>query len=184
MAIVRKPGKTETAASAPQIDKPAVAAKAAPLAQEEAASPVVTPVEVLDAAKAQIDDAQEFVRTFALNGMDSFRAAYDRSRTSAEEAVGSVEQAYGKFNEGVRKLNVKAIDNAQANAVALFDLARGVASASSPSDALSVGSELLSKQADAMKAQFQEYSDLARSMMEEAMAPFGDAVSKSFGIRA
>ena len=39
MAIVRKPGKTETAASAPQIDKPAVAAKAAPLAQEEAASP-------------------------------------------------------------------------------------------------------------------------------------------------
>lgn len=179
MAIVRKPAKGETAAA--PVEKPAAVEAKAPLAQEEAASSLVSPVEVLDAAKAQIEDVQELARSFALNGLDSLRAAYDRTRVSAEEAVGSVEQVYGKFNDGLRKIQVKAIDNVEANTRAVFDLAREMAAVATAADALSAGGEMVRKQAEALTAQAKEYSELVRSVMEDAFAPFGEAMTKNFG---
>lgn len=182
MAVIRKPVKAAPAAPKPA-EKPAVKAAAA-LPQEDAASPLVTSVEVLDAAAAQVEEVREFGRTMALNGMDSLRAAYDRSRRAAEEAAGSVEQVYGKMTGGVRELQVKAIENMQANTLAFFEIARTMAGASNPSEALTACGDLCRKQMETAATQAREYAELVKKVSEDVAAPLSATASKAFGIQA
>lgn len=184
MAAIKKPAKPAAATPGASAPAPKSKAPAAAPAEENAASLVLTPVEIFDAAQAQANELQEFGRTFAQQGADSLRAAYDRTRTAAEEAAASVEGIYGKVNEGVRQLHLKAIDNFQANTLAFFDMTRGFAAAPGAAEAIAVASEHSRKQAELLAAQAKEFAELSRSVSEAAFGPLAETLSKSFSLKA
>ena len=116
--------------------------------------------------------------------LDSLRAAYDRTRVAAEEAAASVEGIYGKVTDGARQLNIKAIDAAQTNTLAIFEMARAIIAAPSPAEAISLAGEHTSKQADLLARQVKEYADLTRSVSEATFKPVVETFEKSFGLKA
>lgn len=185
MAIVRKPAKPAAApepkASAGKPATPVV--KPADLVEEDK-SLTAMPVQIFEAATAQIGEFREATRDMSLRSVDGVRAAYDRTRVAAEETVASMEKSFAKTGEAVRKLQVKAIENMQASMLAYFDLAKGVAASASPSDALAFSSEYFRKEVEAAATRGREFAELAQSLGEEAMAPLGKSVSNAFGIRA
>ena len=187
MAVIKKPAKSPAPAPVAAVPASKKAASKAPVsapAEENAGSLALTPVEILDAAQAQANELQEFGRTFAQQGADSLRAAYDRTRTAAEEAAASVEGMYGKVTDGVRQMHMKAIDNLQANTLAFFDMTRSLAAAPGAAEALAIAGEHSRKQAELLAAQSKEFAELSRSVSEATFGPLAETLNKSFGPKA
>jgi hypothetical protein len=76
------------------------------------------------------------------------RETVEKVGQAAEEAVRSVEQSYSSAFDDIRNLNVKLIDTAQANADAVCNLARDIATIKNPSDLLTVWTNYAQKQLD------------------------------------
>ncbi len=138
------------------------------------------PVQILDVATAGVEDIQEVARNAILSGTESVRAAYDRTRIAAEDTTSTLEAAIKAASNGLKELQLKAIENFQANTMTAFGLARDMASKAGAPQPLPLSGELLQKQMDSMTAQVTEFTELTQKVMTDAMAPINELMSRTF----
>jgi len=187
MATNRKPAKPAPTPAPAFQETPAPAkadATTAVPAEPEANAIARMPLQIFEAAASQFQDFRESSRDISLKSVDTFRASYDRGKVAAEETVASLEKSFAKTSEAVRSLNVKALENLQASTVAYFDLAKGVASSLTFSDAFAFAAEQMRKEVEASAVRSREFVEMAQTLFEETMAPLGKTVSDAFAIRA
>lgn len=116
-------------------------------------------------------------RKFAERSAKVARETIERGKEAAEEATRNAEQGYAATVANIRDWNVKLIDMAQANAGAVFDLARQMASVQAPSDMAGVWSEHARKQFEMLSAQTNELAVIGQKIATSSTEPF----ARNFG---
>jgi phasin len=82
--------------------------------------------------------------------------ALEKGKAAAEQTARSVEQSYTATVENMRDYSLKMIDMAQANADAVFELTRRLASAKAPSDIAELWTAHAKKQFETLTEQTKE----------------------------
>ncbi len=115
---------------------------------------------------------------------DQSRKLADKSAAIVSETLAkgkaAVEQSYSATVENVRDFNVKMIDMAQANAEAVFELARQLATAKQPSDIIELWTAHAKKQFETLSEQTKELSALGQKIAGESAAPIAHGVNQAF----
>lgn len=116
--------------------KSRAAKAAAGTAEKTAATAKSAAQDVTDAAFAYPRmEVPEVFRSFAEQGLNQTREAYSRMKVTAEETTDLLEESFETTREGVREAQFKALDVAQANAEATFELFRKLLTVTSVADA-------------------------------------------------
>jgi phasin len=110
-------------------------------------------------------------RTFADNAARSARDTLEKGQAAAEQTTRDVQQSYSTNVANIRDLNVKLINMAQANAEAVFDLARRIANAEAPSDMANLWSEHARRQYEMLSAQGNELTALGQKIAAASAEP-------------
>jgi phasin len=174
MAVAAKKSSTSSA-----VTPPAVVDDNAPLA------PAIEKVEkAAEAAVAQtsapILELQGSVRKALEKGVVESRAAYVKVKVAAEEASGAVEASASTAAKGLVEFNAKALDALSANAAAYFDFLKAVTGVKSVSEFMTLQTELVRKQSEALTAQAKELAALSQKVAKESAEPIRTQVAKTF----
>jgi phasin len=105
---------------------------------------------------------------------------YERVRMGAEEATGLLENTFKTAATGAVEYNRKLIENARANANAIFDHAIALLGAKSPSEAIEVSTAHARKQFEAVADQTKELTALVQKVTTETAEPVKAGISKAF----
>ena len=115
---------------------------------------------------------------------------YDKSRkianetlekgAAAEQTARSVEQSYTATIENMRDYSLKMIDMAQANADAVFELARRLAAVRQPPDMVELWTAHAKKQFETLTEQTKELSALGQKIAGESAEPITRGVNQAF----
>jgi hypothetical protein len=108
------------------------------------------------------------------------RETMEKGKQTAEESVRAVEQSYSTAFENVRDLNVKLIDIAQANAEAVCDFARDIATVKAPSDMLEVWMDHSRKQFEMATKHAGDLRTLGQKMATESTGPMARSAEQAF----
>ena len=106
--------------------------------------------------------------------------ALEKGKAAAEQTARSVGQSYTTTVENMRDYSLKMIDMAQANANAVFELARQLASAKAPSDITELWTSHAKKQFETVTAQTKELSALGQKIAGESAEPITRGVNQAF----
>ena len=98
-----------------------------------------------------------------------------KGKAAAEQATQAVQQSYN-----IRDFNVKMIDMMQANAEAVFDFARQLATAKQPSDMVELWTAHAKKQFETLTEQTKELSALGQQIASESGEPITRGVNQAF----
>jgi len=112
----------------------------------------------------------EAFRSFAEQGLSQTREAYARVKAATEEATGLMEESFEATRENVREVQFKALDAAQANAEATFDLFRKLLGTTSVADAIQL-------QTTFARERFEALVDYSKDV-QSAMSKVGVEVAK------
>lgn len=133
------------------------------------------------AAKETVESAFELpasVREMAEKGLDQSRDAYNRFRGAAEEAAGLMEDQAQRAADSATTLNLKAIDFAETNMKATFELARKMLASKDLSQAFDLQAEFARKQMETLNGQAREFSEIAQKATTEAVKPYQERFEK------
>jgi hypothetical protein len=108
------------------------------------------------------------------------RETMEKGKQTAEESVRAVEQSYSTAFENVRDLNVKLIDIAQANAEAVCNFARDIATVKAPSDMLEVWMDHSRKQFEMVTKHAGDLTTLGQKMATQSTAPMVHGAQEAF----
>ena len=106
--------------------------------------------------------------------------ALEKGKAAAEQTARSVEQSYTATVENMRDYSLKMIDMAQANADAVFELTRQLASAKAPSDITELWRAHAKKQFETLTEQTKELSALGQKIAGESAEPITRGVNQAF----
>lgn len=165
------------------------AAVAAPVKAAAAAAPkaadtgVVAGTEVFQQAKAQAISAQENLRKATEQGAAQGKAAYDRVKTVAEDANGSLESSFQNATKGIALMQAKAFDAMRANSELIFDYVKALSGAKTIAEAVSLQTELARRQYDNLTTQNKELGVLAQKAATDAMEPLKSGFAKASAAR-
>jgi phasin len=106
--------------------------------------------------------------------------ALEKGKAAAEQTARSVGQSYTTTVENMRDYSLKMIDMAQANADAVFELARRLASAKAPSDITELWTSHAKKQFETLTEQTKELSALGQKIAGESAEPITRGVNQAF----
>lgn len=178
MAGARKPAKSvasRTVVSVP--DQPI-----SPSSVDAPVAPAAAPEAAIFVAKfdTSLTDVQEYVRKSAEESLEKSREAYERFRTSAEEATASLEASYNSANKGLSALHAKTIEAFRSNASASFELIKAVVTARSLSEAIQLHNDHAIKQFETFSAQVKDLSDLAQKVANNTAEPLKSTLNKAF----
>jgi hypothetical protein len=125
------------------------------------------------------------IKENAMNDVDKkatqkARETVEKVGQAAEEVVRSVEQSYSSAFDDIRNLNVKLIDTAQANADAMWALARDIATVKNPSDLLTVWTNHAQKQFDMVTKQASDLTALGQKLVTGSTAPMTRSFREAF----
>jgi len=139
--------------------KTRAAAKAAGDTTEKTASAAKSAAkDMADAAFAYPRlEVPEVFRSFAEQGLTQTREAYARIKAATEEATDLIEESFETTRDGVREAQFKALDAAQANAEATFELARKLLTVTSVAD-------LIQLQTAFARERFEAFVDYSKDM--------------------
>ncbi len=104
----------------------------------------------------------------------------EKGKAAAEQTARSVEQSYTATVENMRDYSLKMIDMAQANADAVFELARQLAAVKQPSDMVELWTAHAKKQFETLSEQTKELSALGQKIAGESAEPITRGVSRAF----
>ncbi len=104
----------------------------------------------------------------------------EKSKTAAEQSVRTVEQSYLVTVENMRDYNLKMIDMAQANCERVFEFARQLATAKSPSALAALWTSHARQQVEMLSEQLEELTSLGQKMAEESAKPIARSVNQVF----
>jgi phasin len=105
----------------------------------------------------------------------------EKGKAAAEQATRVVQQSYSITVDNIRDFNVKMIDMAQANVVAVFEFARQLATARQPSDVIELWTAHAKKQFETLTEQIkEELSALGQKIAGESAEPISRGVNQAF----
>ncbi len=144
------------------------AAKAAAETTEKTASATKAAArEMSDAAFAYPKiEVPEVFRSFAEQGLNQTREAYSRMKAAAEETTDLLEESFETTRDGVREAQLKALDAAQSNTEATFELFRKLLTVTSVADAFQLQTSFARERFEA----FVDYSKDAQSTLAKVGA--------------
>jgi phasin len=115
-------------------------------------------------------DVPEAVRSFAEQGVNQSREAYGRMKAASEEATDMMEESFETTRESMREVQFKALDAAQSNAEATFELARKLLTVSSVAEAMQLQSTFA-------RERFEAFVDYSKEM-QSTFSKVGAEASK------
>jgi len=119
-------------------------------------------------------------RKFADKSATIASETLEKGKAAAEQSARAVQQSYSATVENVRDFNVKMIDMAQANAEAVFDLARQLATSKEPSAIVELWTAHAKKQFEMLSEQTKELSALGQKIASESAEPLTRGVNQAF----
>jgi len=140
---------------------------------------------VQEAVEAVVEPAvemQESVRTAFEKGVTESRAAFARTKASADDAANAFEQSFAAAKNGVIAINAKARDAMRANAEANLDFIKASFAAKSLAELVALQNEFATKRVDAVTGQFKDLGALAQKTAVEAFAPVKEQVVRTFRV--
>jgi len=140
---------------------------------------------VQEAVEAVVEPAvemQESVRTAFEKGVTESRAAFARTKASADDAANAFEQSFAAAKNGVIAINAKALDAMRANAEANLDFIKASFAAKSLAELVALQNEFATKRVDAVTGQFKDLGALAQKTAVEAFAPVKEQVVRTFRV--
>ena len=179
--LVSAPQATATApaalATAPELsafEAPIAAAKAAIAATTANAEQVASQI------NSQTAVVKENMRKATEDSVTQGRAAYDRVKTAAEDATGSLESSYATAAKGLTDLNAHVFSAMRANGEAMFDLVKALSSVKSMDEIVSVQTAHVRQQVETLTTQTKELAALAQKVAADAAAPIKASFGKTF----
>jgi hypothetical protein len=118
---------------------------------------------------------------FAQSGEAAAREALERGEQAGKQSARAAEQSYSAAADGMREMQIKLIDMAQANANAMFDFARQIARSSGPSDVVASWTAQGRKQFETLAAQANELTALSQKIASTSAAPMVQTAQQAFG---
>ena len=118
-------------------------------------------------------------REFAERGVQQAKTGYDRFKTLAEDVTATLEDSYAAVSKGLAELNLSALQAAQENANAAFDLARNLVNVKSFSEALELQTTYARQRFEARAAQVKEFVALAGKVANDGVRPVREGFAKS-----
>ena len=120
-------------------------------------------------------DAPKMVREMAEQGISTARHMYENARNAAEEATDMMEDTYETARKSFTELNLKLIDQAQANTDRVFAFAKEVAGAKTVSEAVELQTKFAREQFEAFASQAREMQETAQKLASETSGPMKEA---------
>lgn len=120
------------------------------------------------------------VRDMAEKGVEQFRDAYERMRTTAQESSDMIEDSYETTRQGLVEFNLRALDAAKANTDAAYAFMRDMVGVKSLSQAIELQTSYARQQFETFSKQSKDMQELASKMASEAGEPVKEAVEKMF----
>ena len=119
------------------------------------------------------------VREMAESSISSARVMYDTARNAAEEATDMMEDTYEHARKSFTEMNLKLIDQAQANTDRVFAFAKEVAGGKTVSEAVGLQTKFAREQFEAFASQAKEIQDTASKLATETTGPMKDAFERA-----
>ena len=116
-------------------------------------------------------EVPELFRSFAEQGLTQTREAYTRARAMAEEATDLLEESFEATRDSVRDVQFKALDVAQANADATFELVRRLLTVSSVADAVQLQTAFARERFEALIDYSKDVQSTLTKVSAEATKP-------------
>jgi phasin len=132
-----------------------------------------------NAIRRATNNEEDQARRFADKSTKAARETVESGVSAAEDAARGAEQSFSSSLAGMRELNIKLIDIAQANAEAVFDLAHEIASAEAPSDLAAIWSAHARRQFEMMTKQPRELTDLGQKLASRSTEPVTRSVNEA-----
>jgi hypothetical protein len=120
-------------------------------------------------------------RQFAERTTKAASENLERGASAREDVTRNAEQSYSTALAGMRELNLKLIEMAQANTEAVFELAHQIASVEAPSDLTEISAEHTRRQFELMTKQSKELTNLGQKLAGRATEPLTRTVNEAFG---
>ena len=119
-------------------------------------------------------------RKFADKSATIANEALQKGKQVAEQSVHAIEQGFSDGAEKMRVYNLKMIDMAQVNAEGVFQFARQLAAAKSPSDFSELWAAHAKKQFTMLSEQIKEMTALGQKIVSESAEPLAHSVNQAF----
>jgi phasin len=119
-------------------------------------------------------------RKFADKSAAIANEVVEKGKATAERSARAFEQSYSTAIDNTREYNLKIIDMAQTNIEALFDVARQLATAKTPSDMIELWTSHTRKQFEMLSEQTKELTALGQKMVGESTEPIARSVNQAF----
>ena len=130
-------------------------------------------------AKLPGEELPNMVREMAETSIASARQMYETARTAAEEATDMMEDSYESARKSFTEMNLKLIDQAQANTDRVFAFAKEVAGVKTVSEAVELQTKFVREQFEAFASQAREMQETASKLAAETTGPMKEAWEKS-----
>jgi phasin len=103
-----------------------------------------------------------------------------KGKAAAEQSAQAVEQSYSTTVENMRDYNLKMIDMARVNTEGVFEFARQLATAKSPSEIVQLWTSHARKQFEMLSEQLTELTALGQKVASESADPIARSVGQVF----
>ena len=120
-------------------------------------------------------EAPNLVREMAETTISTARTMYDTARNATEEATDMMEDTYEHARKSFTDMNLKLIDQAQANTDRVFAFAKEVAGVKTVSEAVELQTKFVREQFEAFASQAREMQETAQRLATETSGPMKDA---------
>jgi hypothetical protein len=111
-------------------------------------------------------------------GASVARDTLRKGEAATQEGLDQMGRSFAASFDGLRDFNLKMIKMMRANAQASFDLAEGLVTAKSSTDAFERLKSFTEQQVQTLQKQTQELTSLTQSVAQEAMQPVKDAADR------
>jgi hypothetical protein len=109
------------------------------------------------------------------------REALETGEQTARQSAHAAEESYSATTEGLREMQLKLIDMAQANINAMFEFFRQIVRATGPSDVVASWTTQSRKQFETLTAQANELTALSQKIASSSTAPIMQSARQAFG---
>ena len=137
------------------------------------------PAKTFEAFQFQPTEFPPMYREWAEKSVSQVREAYDRVKTSAEEASDVMEDTFETTRKGMVDFNMKTLEATKANADATFDFFKKALSAKSLAEAIELQSTFARECFDTMTAQSKDMQAFTQSFAEDVSKPVKDSMTKA-----
>ena len=105
---------------------------------------------------------------------------FEKGKAAVEQSAKAVEQSYSATVENIRDFNVKMIEMAHVNTEAVFEFARQLATAKTPSDIMELWTSHARKQFESLSEQTKELTAFGQKIAGESAGTITRGVDQTF----